>query len=576
MFDKLLILDNGGYLIYNGDPIDSIIYFKSSIQHANWSESECHCCGNVNPEQIFNIIETKVLDEYGNFTNDRKISPVEWRQSFEYEKQENSQPEQIKSTPAPDRTVPEISFKTPNKFKQFLVFVRRDILSKLANTQYLVINLLEAPFLAFLLAYIIKYYNVNVGNEIGYTLSENSNLPVYIFMAVIVGLFIGLTVSAEEIIKDRKILKREKFLNLSWSSYLFSKIAVQFSLSALQSFMFVVIGNSIMEIRGMYFEYWLVLFSAWCFSNMLGLVISDSFKTVITIYILIPFLIIPQLLLSGIIVKFEKLNPNISNPKNIPIYGEIITARWAYEALAVYQYKENDYEKQFYKFDKTMSIADFRKNYWIRTLNNKVSFIERNFDNKERNEELDQNLKLIRNELIKELDSESGKFVKFQYLDDLYSDKINTESIQALKDYFSILNKYYIKLYNKSNSLKDKLISDLQKTEADREKFMNIKRKYYNDNLAELLRNSNEINRIIEYKGELFQKVDPIYLDPESKFIKAHFYAPRKQFLGKYYDTFIVNIFVIWAMTVMFFFVLKFRLLRNLLDFFEQKSYKKR
>ncbi|PLX16836.1 MAG: ABC transporter, partial [Marinilabiliales bacterium] len=72
MFDKLLILDNGGYLIYNGDPIDSIIYFKSSIQHANWSESECHCCGNVNPEQIFNIIETKVLDEYGNFTSDRK------------------------------------------------------------------------------------------------------------------------------------------------------------------------------------------------------------------------------------------------------------------------------------------------------------------------------------------------------------------------------------------------------------------------------------------------------------------------------------------------------------------------
>jgi len=574
MFDKLLILDNGGYLIYNGDPIDSIIYFKSSIQHANWSESECHCCGNVNPEQIFNIIETKVLDEYGNFTNDRKISPVEWRQGFEYEKQKHDEPEQIKNTPAPDRTVPEISFKTPNKIKQFLVFVRRDILSKLANTQYLVINLLEAPFLAFLLAYIIKYYNVNVGNEIGYTLSENSNLPVYIFMAVIVGLFIGLTVSAEEIIKDRKILKREKFLNLSWSSYLFSKIAVQFFLSALQSLMFVIIGNSIMEIRGMYFEYWLVLFSAWCFSNMLGLVISDSFKTVITIYILIPFLIIPQLLLSGIIVKFEKLNPNISNPKNIPIYGEIITARWAYEALAVYQYKENAYENQFYRFDKTMSIADFRKNYWIRTLNNKVSFIERNFDNKERLEELNQNLELIRNELEKELKSESGKFVKFKHLDNLYANKINAESIQALKNYLAVLNKYYIKLYNKSNSLKDKLISDLQKTEGDREKFMDIKRKHYNDNLSELLRNSNEINRIIEYKGELFQKVDPIYLDPESKFIKAHFYAPRKQFFGKYYNTFNVNILVIWAMTVMFFFVLKFRLLRKLLDIFEHKSYK--
>ena len=83
-------------------------------------------------------------------------------------------------------------------------------------------------------------------------------------------------------------------------------LRTRISLSAIQSFLFVMIGNSIMEIRGMYFQYWIVLFSAWCFSNILGLVISDSFKTVITIYILIPFLIIPQLILSGIIVKFEK------------------------------------------------------------------------------------------------------------------------------------------------------------------------------------------------------------------------------------------------------------------------------
>ncbi|HAF29334.1 MAG TPA: ABC transporter [Bacteroidales bacterium] len=574
MFDKLLILDRGGFLIYNGDPIDSIIYFKSSIQHANWSESECHCCGNVNPEQIFNIIETKVLDEYGNFTNDRKIAPLEWRQSFEHQKQEEPEDQSKKKLSTPDRTVPEISFKTPNKFKQFFVFVKRDILSKLANTQYLVINLLEAPFLAFLLAYIIKYYNINVGNEIGYTLSENSNLPVYIFMSVIVGIFIGLTVSAEEIIKDRKILKREKFLNLSWSSYLFSKIAVQFTLSAIQSFMFVVIGNTIMEIRGMYFEYWIVLFSAWCFSNVLGLVISDSFKTVITIYILIPFLVIPQLILSGIIVKFEKLNPNISNPRDIPFYGEIITARWAYEALAVYQYTENKYEKQFYQFDKAMSIADFKKNYWIRTLNNKVAFIERNFDNEERLEELEQNLELLRNEIKKELDSESGRIVKFNYYHKLYYNKIDKETIQALKNYLDVLNKYYIKLYNKANGLKDNMISGLQKTAEDREEFMDIKRKYYNENLADLMKNSNEINRIIEYKGELFQKIDPVFLDPQNKFVKAHFYAPRKQFLGNYYSTFWVNIIVIWTMTIMFYFVLKYRLLKRALDFFEQKTFK--
>ncbi|MGE0088089.1 MAG: ATP-binding cassette domain-containing protein [Bacteroidales bacterium] len=574
MFDKLLILDNGGYLIYDGDPIDSIIYFKSTIQHANWSESECHCCGNVNPEQVFNIIETKVLDEYGNFTNERKIAPTEWRDNFEKLKQDEPKEKTNSKQALPDIKLPEISFKIPSGFKQLIVFIKRDVLSKMANTQYLVINMFEAPLLAFLLAFIIKYYNVNVGNVVGYSLSENSNLPVYIFMAVIVGLFVGLTVSAEEIIKDRKILKREAFLNLSWASYLFSKIVVLFTISAIQSLLFVLIGNSIMEIKGMYLEYWLVLFTAMCFSNMLGLVISDSFKTVITIYILIPFLIIPQLILSGIIVKFEKLNPNISNPRDIPFYGEIITARWAYEALAVYQFKENEYQKHFYPYDKAMSVSDFKKNYWIRTLNNKVSFLERNLKNTEKEKEVSESIKLLRNEITKELKSESGKLVSFKLIDQLFIEKIDDTTIQALKDYLENLNKYYIKLYNKANGLKDQLISNLQKNAEERENFMKLKREYFNDNLSDLLRNSNEMNRIIEYDSELFQKIDPVYFDPSNKFIKAHFYAPRKQFLGNYYDTFWVNTLVMWAMTILLFFVLYFRLLKKGLEFFENKQFK--
>ncbi len=94
---------------------------------------------------------------------------------------------------------------------------------------------------------------------------------------------------------------------------------------------------------------------------MLGLVISDSFKTVVTIYILIPFLVIPQIILSGVLVKFEKLNPNISSPVTIPFYGEMITARWGYEALAVKQFIYNKYERNFYEFDKSMSKARYQK-----------------------------------------------------------------------------------------------------------------------------------------------------------------------------------------------------------------------
>ncbi len=78
MFDRLAILDIGGYPIYYGDPVESVIYFKTLSNQVNSDESECHACGNVNPEQIFNIIESKVVDEFGNPTNHRKISPKEW------------------------------------------------------------------------------------------------------------------------------------------------------------------------------------------------------------------------------------------------------------------------------------------------------------------------------------------------------------------------------------------------------------------------------------------------------------------------------------------------------------------
>ena len=277
MFDRLMILDTGGFLIYSGDPVEAIIYFKSRVQHANWNESECHACGNVNPEQVFNIIETNILDEFGKQTHARKISPWEW--AYYHLQHIIRNDEKVTA----GNTLPEISFKIPDRLNQFLVFVKRDVLSKLANQQYLIINFLEAPVLAFLLSFIIRHYDVSAGSTAGYTFAGNINVPVYLFMSVIIAIFIGLTVSAEEIIKDRKILKREAFLNLSWSGYLLAKITVLFVISAIQALTFVLVGNLIIEVRGMFFEYWLVLFSAWCFANVMGLIISDSFKTVITI-----------------------------------------------------------------------------------------------------------------------------------------------------------------------------------------------------------------------------------------------------------------------------------------------------
>jgi ABC transport system ATP-binding/permease protein len=198
-------------------------------------------------------------------------------------------------------------FSLPGIEMQFVIFAIRNFLSKMSNRQYLMISLLEAPILAFVLGFFTKHLH-----EGEYIFAENVNLPAFLFMSVVVALFLGLSVSAEEIIKDRKILERESFLNLSWFSYLNSKIIWVFFLSAVQMFTFVLIGSYILEIKGMVLSYWLILFSAACFANMFGLIISSAFNSIVTIYILVPFVLVPQLLLGGIVVKFDNLHDSIN------------------------------------------------------------------------------------------------------------------------------------------------------------------------------------------------------------------------------------------------------------------------
>jgi ABC-type multidrug transport system ATPase subunit len=571
MFDRLLILDTGGYLIYNGNPIDSIVYFKSKVQAADWNESECTTCGNVNPEVIFNIVETSVLDEFGKITHTRRISPKEWCEHFQ------NQYKAAKIRQAGKKDLPEISFRIPSKLKQFNVFIKRDILKKLSDTQYLVINFLEAPLLAFLLAFIVRYFDSDVSNEFKYTLLENSNMPVYIFMSVIVAIFMGLTVSAEEIIKDRKMLKREAFLNLSWSGYLLSKMMVQFLLSAIQAFTYVIVGNTVMGIQGMYFEYWLVLFSSWAMANVMGLLISDSFKTVVTIYILIPFLVIPQIILSGIIVKFEDLNPQISSPKRIPFYGEIITARWAYEGLATYQFMKNDYQEIFYDWDKLKSNSSLKANFLLKELLNKLTYVERNQDKPESAEQIEYNLLTIQNGIHDELAerlimheyyAETPTY-SMKYVDQLNPETINGDILEYTREYLQTLKDFYARTFKAAV----KKINEITLS-YDLERLQELERIHGNKTLEEFVTNKKTFDYFIESKSEMIQVKDPIYRDPTSRFIKAHFYAPRKMLAGRFIPTLWINVMVIWFMTIILYILLYYRVLKRLLEYSEQLSYR--
>ncbi|GAB4395131.1 MAG: ATP-binding cassette domain-containing protein [Microscillaceae bacterium] len=561
MFDRLLILDVGGYQIYYGNPIEAVTYFKSLANLVNSDQGVCQTCGNVNPEQIFNIIETKVVDEYGRYTNQRKISPVQWRKYYE----ERHPQTEVKTPKTGDAL--RSTLDIPRRGQQWWLFARRDLLAKFSNTQYMVISLLEAPALALILSYIVRYYHLDhslVKNA--YVFADNMNIPAYIFMSIIVALFIGLTVSAEEIIKDARILKREAFLHLSRSSYLLSKVSILFGLSALQMLAFVLIGNWILEIEGLHFIYWAALFSTACFANMLGLNISSTFNSVITVYILIPILLIPQLILGGIVVKFDDINPHLASENKVPFISELMTARWAFEAIMVSQFKDNKFEAAFYDYDRRRAIAEYKKTFYIPKMESELAYCINHYhatsDTIRAN--VNAKLRLLHQEILRE--QSLTPHIRFQGLEKLNNERINLELVEEMKDYLGRVRKHYIRQYKRADEAKDRLISAQTPTKAARDAFVRHSQKHHNQAVADLVKNENDPVRIVEINDKLIQKIYPIFTDPEPQHwfeFRTHFYAPRKHFLGQYFDTFWFNIAVIWLMTLLLYITLYYQVFRE-------------
>jgi len=295
---------------------------------------------------------------------------------------------------------------------------------------------------------------------------------------------------------------------------------------------------------------------------MLGLVISDSFKAVVTIYILIPFLVIPNIILSGVIVKFEKLNPNISSPVAIPFYGDFITARWGYEALAVNQFIYNKFENQFYPYDKKMSKAKFKKDYWNVEIKGRLENILNDLKRGSRSTEFNDKLLVVYNEFRKE--GLSTPDLKFEFTQALKPDIVSIDIVTAALKYVESLRKHYIDDYNNARDSKDAIVTKFQSD--DNSGFLKLRDNYANESLEEFVTNKNESSKIITFKGEIIQKLEPIYMDPKFKFIRAHFYSPTKQIFGKKLDTFVVNVIVLWVITILLYLVLYFRLLKKLLE----------
>src|SRR5881409_485028 len=376
MFHKAMLLDKGGRLVFFGTPSEMLRYFaEAEHQHQFGAElGACPSCGTTRPEFIFDVLETPLRDlsgdviyeenSRGQLVASRRYSPDFWRDKYEaFRLIQDVKQVSLRQEPAGPLTVAPVQRKRlplrwHDEWTQFRTLLRRSFISKLRNRANLIITIGVSPVLALLIATLLRY------SENGtYDFASAYHIPTFLFLGLIVAMFLGLTNSADDIIRDRHVLERERNIKVRLSYYIISKSLTLGVFALIQCILFVLIGNSLLQIRGMFWIDLGIMFMTAMSGVALGLLISSLVADPKTAANIVPLVLIPQIIMGGALIKYEDMNRNLGllyslshwisehpstdktlkteSKLQVPLICQFIAMRWSYEEMVVAQAKLN-------------------------------------------------------------------------------------------------------------------------------------------------------------------------------------------------------------------------------------------
>lgn len=357
LFDKVLLLDSGGRLAYFGTPAEMVGYFRDACDELAIAHPAVNSQSPLGADFVFDVLETP-LSSIGGGSNTgaaRRFPPSFWQERFE--SVDLMQALQLGGGPVskPGELGPGDRLPVPPKPSRrlrsvlavFATHFLRSLLSKLRNRGTIYSTCLEAPLLAALIAITLRS-----SPEGSYEFATALHIPAYLFLSATVAMFLGLTNSATEVLRDRPMLRRERNCQPGAASYVLAKFVALGLVAAVQCLVYLAVGNHFLEISGVLPNLWLwMTITAWTGTGM-ALVVSSIVKTERAALTAVPLLLVPQMLLAGALVPYREMNhglfQNASEVRErggVPVPASIMPLRYAYEAMIVAQATENPFEK---------------------------------------------------------------------------------------------------------------------------------------------------------------------------------------------------------------------------------------
>lgn len=355
LFDKVLLLDRGGRMAFFGTPAAMIGYFRDACEDLGIPHPAVHAQLPLGVDFVFDILETPLSSIGGGQSGGaRRFPPSFWQERFESADLMRA----LESTAAPISRLgdPESTGKLPlppRPARRFHAVVAvfatqflRSFLSKLRNRGTIYSTLLEAPVLAALVSITLRS-----SPEGPFRFATALHIPAYLFLSATVAMFLGLTNSATEILRDRPLLRRERNCQPGAASYVLAKFAALALIASVQCLIYLAVGNHFLEIEGMLLVHWMWLsFTAWT-GTALALVVSSVVRTERAALTAVPLLLVPQMLLAGALVPYREMNRglfedarDVRERGGIPVPATIMPLRYAYEGMMVSQAVRNPFE----------------------------------------------------------------------------------------------------------------------------------------------------------------------------------------------------------------------------------------
>ena len=352
-FDLVLLLDRGGRMAFFGTPADLRRYFEQAAQ-----DLEIEPTGNAQArgaDFVFEVLETSMLKLYSGGKTKRRFTPEFWQERFENHRVLDHLSRPGPSTgelevPRADDQVPAPEPPKHGRRQKWMIFkthLARSAKSKFRHRGTFYSALLEAPLLAGLIGLTLR-----ASPDGPYQFHSALHLPSYLFLAVTIAMFFGLTNSATEVLRDRPVLRRERNCRPHSLLYLGSKFLVLTVIITVQCAIFVLVSQSILEVVGMFWIHlgWMVLTG--CCGTALALWVSVIARSERTALGAIPLILVPQILLAGALIPFAEMNRGLfirgdkgRDRGGEPVPSTIMPLRYAFEGSIVSQATENPFEK---------------------------------------------------------------------------------------------------------------------------------------------------------------------------------------------------------------------------------------